>query len=87
MILGVVWAPERQGSLRTGRGGRVLPPNGRSSSSPGPPRNWTDDLNCGVRRFSNASSTHEGGPPHEAGRRRATGGVLEVSGSVNISSV
>ena len=78
-MFGAVRISKRQGSLRAGRGGRVLPPNGRSSSAPEPPRKSTDDLDRVGRRPSNASPNHEGGP-HEAARRRGTGGFTRFSG-------
>ena len=80
-MFGAIWPPEYQGSLRMGRGGRVLPPNGRSSSSPLKlPRKSTDGLLVD-RRLSNASSTC-GDESHEAGRRRGIGRLPGVPRSV-----
>ena len=57
-----------------GKGGRVLLPNGMSSSPLKSPRKPADDLDRVDLRLSNAPSTCEG-EPHEAGRRRGIGGL------------
>lgn len=68
-----------------GKGGRVLLPNGRSSSPLESRRSSANELGRADPRLSNVPSTRDG-ESHEAGRSRGTSGVSESWMTGNLSA-